>query len=68
MTQDDLRSAEELVLRQFRGEPLEISELLAKFERQTIPAEVLRRAVWSLVEKGKLEITSDLSLRKPVAA
>jgi hypothetical protein len=68
MSPEDLRGAEEVVLRQFGGAPLQVSALLARFQGQSFPPELLRRAVWTLVEKGELEITQDLSVRKRVAA
>lgn len=63
MSTRDLRKIENHVLKLLRQEgPLRTSELLRQHASE-MSAPVLRRAVWSLVDDGRAEFTSDRRVR-----
>jgi hypothetical protein len=64
VTTDALLQVESSILEHLRmGTAVSVEKVLDQFEDRIAPAD-LRRAVWSLVAKGKLQLTADFSLVK----
>jgi hypothetical protein len=64
MSKPEVRRAEEILIRVLKNspKPLSTGELLQRRVRTKVSAAAVKRAVWNLVDEGKIKFTNDRRL------